>query len=114
MQAHEWVESFPGAVTVCDREGTIIELNYRAAQAFAKDGGRGLIGKNVLDCHPEPARTKLREMMTNQKANIYTIEKNGVKKLIYQAPWYANGEYAGFVEISLEIPFETPHFIRQG
>jgi hypothetical protein len=37
-----------------------------------------------------------------------------VKKLIYQTPWYAGGEYAGFVEISLEIPFEMPHFIRQG
>lgn len=114
MQPHEWVESFPGAVTVCDREGIIIELNDRAVRAFAKDGGRGLIGQNVLDCHPEPARTKLREMMADQKPNVYTTEKNGVKKLIYQTPWYAGGEYAGFVEISLEIPFEMPHFVRQG
>ena len=40
------------------------------------------------------------------------IEKNGVKKIIYQSPWYKEGEYAGFVELSLEIPLEMPHFIR--
>jgi hypothetical protein len=32
--------------------------------------------------------------------------------LIYQSPWYRDGQYAGFVEISLEIPFDMPHFIR--
>lgn len=113
MPAHEWVKSFPGAITVCDRDGTILELNDRAVQSFANDGGEGLIGQNVLDCHPEPARSKLRQMMAEQKANVYTIEKNGVKKLIYQTPWYSGGEYAGFVEISLEIPFEMPHFTRR-
>jgi hypothetical protein len=44
-----------------------------------------------------------------REKNVYTIEKNGVKKLIYQSPWYYNGEYAGFVELSLEIPFEMEH-----
>ncbi len=114
MQTHEWVKGFPGAVTVCDRNGIIIELNDRAVQSFASDGGERLIGKNVLNCHPEPAQAKLREMMAERKANVYTVEKNGVKKLIYQTPWYAHGEYAGFVEISLEIPFDMPHFVRQG
>jgi len=51
-------------------------------------------------------------MLAAGEKNIYTIEKNGVKKLIYQSPWYQNGKYAGFVELSLEIPFEMPHFIR--
>ena len=40
-------------------------------------------------------------------------EKNGVKKLIYQTPWYENGEFMGLVEFSLEIPFEMPHYIRK-
>jgi hypothetical protein len=51
-------------------------------------------------------------MMLEKRQNIYTIEKNGVKKLIYQTPWYQDGQYAGFIELSLEIPFEMPHFIR--
>jgi hypothetical protein len=107
-----WVKEFPGAVTVCAPDGTILEMNDKAASSFQKDGGRALIGKNVLDCHPEPARKTLADLMQARQGNAYTIEKNSIKKLIYQSPWFLNGEYAGFIEISLEIPNEMPHFVR--
>jgi hypothetical protein len=45
---------------------------------------------------------------------VYTIEKNGVRKLIFQAPWFQDGKYAGLVELALEIPAEMPHFVRDG
>lgn len=112
MKRHTWVQEFAAAITASDARGKIIEMNAKAAQTFEKDGGTKLIGTNVLDCHPEPARSKLRSIMENRKPNVYTIEKAGVKKLIYQAPWYKNGEYAGVVELSFEIPFEMPHFVR--
>ena len=112
MNELDWVKEFPAAVTVCDEGGILLEMNDKAAKTFEKDGGRKLIGSNMLDCHPEPARTKTERLLTAREKNVYTIEKNGVKKLIYQSPWYRNGEYAGFVELSLEIPFELPHFIR--
>ncbi len=112
MPIPDWTREFPGAITVCDRDGTILDMNDRAAQVFAADGGRALIGRNVLDCHPEPARAKLRGLLGSGKPNVYTIEKNGVRKLIYQAPWYQDGEYRGFVELSLEIPEAMPHFVR--
>ena len=108
----EWIKDFPGAVTLCDESGVILEMNDAAVRTFESDGGAALIGKNVFDCHPEPARTKLRNIMAERRINIYTIEKNGVKKLIYQAPWTRQGRYRGFVELSLEIPFEMPHFVR--
>jgi transcriptional regulator with PAS, ATPase and Fis domain len=107
-----WIKEFPAAVTVCDPDGIILEMNDKAVITFAKDGGLALIGKNMLDCHPDPARGKLERLMDSRQVNVYTIEKNGVKKLIYQSPWQLNGKYAGFVEISLEIPFEMPHFVR--
>jgi len=113
MPKHNWIKEFPGAITVCDRQGIIVEMNDKAAKSFQDDGGYDLIGKNLLGCHPEPSRTKLKELLDSQKTNVYTIEKKGVKKLIYQAPWYKDGEYAGLVEFSLEIPFEMPHFIRE-
>ncbi len=113
MDDHCWMKEFTGAMMVCDREGTILEMNDKSAKSYAADGGYALVGKNALDCHPEPARTKLKAMLADGRANIYTIEKNGVKKLIYQSPWYQNGQYAGFVELSLEVPFEMPHFIRK-
>ena len=111
---HEWIKDFPGAITVCDPNGIILEMNERSAVVFKDDGGMALIGSNLFDCHPEHSRTKLEGMMARQERNVYTIEKNGVKKLIYQTPWYQDDVYAGFVELSLEIPFEMPHFLREG
>jgi len=112
MNDGEWDKEFPGAVTVCDTEGKILRMNKRSIEVFAADGGAGLIGANVLDCHPEPSRSKLAGMMAGRKTNVYTIRKDGKKKLIYQAPWYRDGVYAGFVELSLEVPWDLPHFDR--
>jgi len=112
MSDYTWIKGFPGAITVCDTAGIILEMNVKSEEMFQEDGGRKLIGANVLDCHPKAARAKLEKMMETQQANVYTIEKKGVKKLIYQAPWYQDGQYAGFIELALEIPFEMPHFVR--
>jgi hypothetical protein len=111
--SHSWVKEFPGAVTVCDPTGIILEMNDRAMAMFSADGGASLVGSNVLDCHPEPARSQLQEMLVTRRANVYTTEKNGRKKLLYQTPWYVDGQYAGFVELGLELPAEMPHFVRQ-
>jgi transcriptional regulator with PAS, ATPase and Fis domain len=112
MSEQDWIKEFPAAVTVCDADGIILEMNDKAAKTFEKDGGRNLIGCNMLDCHPEQARPKTEALLAARQKNVYTIEKNGIKKLIYQSPWYRDGEYAGFVELSLEIPFQLPHFVR--
>ena len=114
MAENEWVREFEGSVIVCDENGMITEMNDRAAKSYAAEGGRALIGVNVLRCHPEPARTKLAGLMAGRTKNVYTIEKAGVKKLIYQSPRMEGGEFRGFVELSLEIPFDMPHFIRKG
>lgn len=112
MSEHEWIREFPAAVTVCDSAGFLLEMNDKAAKTFEKDGGLELIGRNMLDCHPEPARSKTERLLAAREKNVYTIEKHGIKKLIFQSPWYKNGQYAGFVELSMEIPFELPHFVR--
>lgn len=111
---HAWVAGLPGAVTVCDRHGVILEMNDKAAATFEADGGRALIGSNLLDCHPEPSRSLVADLLAHPRVNAYTIEKRGVRKLIYQAPWYEGGTFAGIVELSLEIPATMPHFVRQG
>lgn len=109
---HAWIKEFPAAITVCDRDGIILEMNDKAARTFEADGGYALIGANMLECHPQPARTKTERLLAAKQKNVYTIEKKGIKKLIFQSPWYVDGGYAGFVELSLEIPFELEHFIR--
>jgi transcriptional regulator with PAS, ATPase and Fis domain len=112
MNFPDWIGEFPGAVTVCDAQGVIVYMNEKSKATFAADGGGALVGNNVLDCHPAAARARLAQLMAAQQTNVYTIEKNGIKKLIYQAPWIQDGQYAGIVELSLEIPFEMPHFVR--
>ena len=112
MLLPNWIENFPGALTVCDAAGVIIYMNAKSAQTYAADGGRALIGRNLLDCHSESSRGKLQKLMESHQKNIYTIEKNGVKKLIFQAPWFEGEQFAGILELSVEIPFEMPHFLR--
>ena len=102
------------AVTICDKEGKILEMNDKSRKTFLKPGQEDLIGKNVLDCHPEPAHSLLADTLQNPRTNVYTIEKKGVKKLIYQTPWYVEGEFMGFMELSMEIPFEMKHCVRGG
>ena len=98
-EAFAWIQEFPGAVTVCDSDGIILAMNDKSIRTFQDSGGAALIGSNLFDCHPG-------------RTNVYTIEKKGIKKLIYQSPWYVKGSYRGFVELSLEIPAEIPHFVR--
>lgn len=112
MEQHAWIKNFPGAVTVCDCDGFVLEMNDKAIGTFDKEGGASLIGSNLFDCHSPASQDKLREMIASEQPNIYTIEKKGIKKLIYQAPWYTDGVFSGLVELSLEIPFDMPHFVR--
>lgn len=112
MNKGSWINEFPAAITVCDQRGIIVEMNDKSSSTFADDGGKDLIGTNLLACHPEPSRTIVQELLNSGKSNVYTIEKGGIRKLIYQSPWYENGKYAGLVELSLPIPDEMPHFVR--
>jgi hypothetical protein len=109
-----WVERFPGAVMLTDPEGIIVHMNDAAAVVFAKDGGRALVGRSVLDCHPEPSRAKLATLLSDRATNVYSIEKNGRRRIIYQTPWYDGERYGGLMELSLPLPAEMPHFVRGG
>jgi transcriptional regulator with PAS, ATPase and Fis domain len=112
MSYPTWLETFPGAITVCDAASIILYMNAKSAKTYAANGGKALLGSNLLDCHTESSRAKLEKLIAARQKNVYTIEKNGVKKLIFQTPWFEDEQYAGFIEVSLEIPFEMPHFLR--
>lgn len=107
-----WSDEFEGAVTICDRKGIITYMNNVSKKQFLKYGGGDLVGSNLLDCHPEPSRSKLAEMLKAPVTNTYTTEKAGIKKIIHQSPLYENGMFSGLIEISFELPQPLPHFIR--
>jgi transcriptional regulator with PAS, ATPase and Fis domain len=108
----EWFEKLDGNVIVCDANGIVIYMNETAIRNYEKDGGAALIGQNLLDCHNETSRKKIMEIMTTHQKNVYTIEKRGRKKIIYQTPWMDGELFKGIVELSLEIPFEMLHYQR--
>ena len=112
MDSNTWINDFPAAVTVCDNEGIIIEMNEEARRVFAKYGGAALIGQNLMDCHAPKSRDIIRHLLDTGEKNVYTITKNGQKKLIYQSPWFENGRVMGLVEISLPLPKDMSHFDR--
>jgi len=112
MENNNWFKHFPGAITVTDVNGTISAMNDASAEMFQKDGGYALLGKSVFDCHPPTSQTKVRALYENAAANIYTIQKNGKKMLIYQTPYFNEGRFAGMVEMCLDLPASIPHFDR--
>ena len=112
MKYSQWVQQFPGAVTICDKDGVILYMNDLAAELFEKNGGSQLIGTNVLECHPGSARAKLRQMLASRETDIFHVEENGIKRIVYDAPWYVDGEYCGFVELSFEVPRDIRTFFR--
>ena len=53
----KWSDELPFvAITICDKEGKIIDMNRRSIATYEKDGGKALIGKQLMDCHPERAK----------------------------------------------------------
>jgi len=110
VTGNEWVEEFPGTITIVDRDGFIVYMNECAAAKYGASGGQ--IGGSVFDCHPLAAARKLREMMDARQPYVYTTERGGKGKIVCQSPWYQDGEYAGFVEFTMEAALPLPHFVR--
>jgi hypothetical protein len=108
----DWARELPVAITVCDQHAIILYMNQKSIDTFENSGGVTLIGKSLFDCHATRSSEIIKELLITGKNNIYTIEKNGLKKLICQVPWYIEGNIGGLVEISIQLPENMPHFIR--
>lgn len=112
MQNNNWSDGLNVAITVSDNEGKILYMNDKSAATFQKYGGAALVGSSLRNCHKPESWSHIMEMMAAGSTNVYTIEKEGIRKLIYQTPWYTDGKVSGLVEFSLVLPEQMPHFIR--
>ena len=111
MNNFDWAEGMACAVTAADQEGVIKHLNFSARAQYKKYGDH--VGKSLYDCHGERAAGIIRRLLAEGGTNAYTIEKNGVRKMIYQtACTGADGRVEGIVEVSMVIPDELPHYVR--
>jgi DUF438 domain-containing protein len=108
MNQPEWIKEFPSAINICDKEGILLYLNDKSLKFFEKYGGEKLIGTNIIECHTGDSLEKFKDMLKNPYTNCYISVKNGNNRVIYQAPWYKDGEYMGIVEMILDVPPEMP------
>lgn len=106
-QTFPWADELDCAVTVCDTEGIVLFQNSRSLAVNGNVSGRSLI-----PCHNDRSRGIIARLLAEGGKNVYTIQKQGVRKLIYQTVWRREGVIGGLVEFSLEIPEEMPHYVR--
>lgn len=111
MLEYPWIDSLPGAVTVCNRDGVIIYMNQKSKDTFSSGDDR-MIGQSIYDCHSPDSVRIIQELLLTGRSNSYTISKKGAMKFIHQTPFFVNGDIAGLVEFSFIIPEKLPHHNR--
>jgi len=108
----EWFAELPCSVMVCDKKYKILYMNDKAAEDHADDGGKALVGTDVMKCHPPDAQVKLRGVLASGRPNVYTTEETRKKKLVYQCQWKKGGRVCGVVQLVMELPRDMPHHVR--
>lgn len=106
----DWAKEMNCAITICDINGIILYMNDKAKATFASHGD--LIGKSLMDCHSDRSKEIIRHLLETGGVNSYTIEKQGIHKMIYQTAWKEDGVVKGLCEISMVIPADLPHYVR--
>lgn len=110
--ASEWIVTYPAEIMVCDQDGIILEMSNVSIQIYEKEGGAEMVGQNVFDHHVEPSKSQMMNVVKQKRHVIYTAERDGLKKLVSIAPWYRDGEYAGFALIVLDLPEKLPNIVK--
>jgi transcriptional regulator with PAS, ATPase and Fis domain len=108
----DFFKNIDAGLTISDENGIITYMNEKSAVIFEKYGGFELLNKKLSDCHPDSANAVINEMMASGKPNIYSIEKNGKKKIICQYPYQSDSGKSGLIELSIELPDDIKHFVR--
>lgn len=82
-----WAERLDCAVTVCDTQGVVVYQNVRSREVNGDVRGRSLI-----PCHNDRSQQIIHRLLSEGGKNVYTIQKRGVRKLIYQTVWHTGEE----------------------
>ncbi len=95
------------SITVSDTKGNVIYMNDKSKAVFGD-----MVGKNMMACHKQSSQETIKRLIGEKATNVYTIQKGELKKMIYQTPWYVDGEIKGLIEYSIILPDEMPHYVR--
>ena len=98
------------------KRGDVLNVGDKIADLYMNDKSKSvfsdMVGKNMMSCHKQSSQDKIKHLLSEKATNVYTIQKGDVKKMIYQTPWYVDGEIKGLVEYSIILPDEMPHYVR--
>jgi transcriptional regulator with PAS, ATPase and Fis domain len=108
LEQTRFFDSVNIGITVSDTEGRVLYMNDKSQSVFGS-----MVGSSMMGCHKEESQAIIRRLIAEAGTNAYTIEKKGVRKLIYQTPWYEDGRVAGLVEFSIVLPETMPHYVRE-
>ncbi len=98
------LEADRAAVVICDHEHTIVYMNPAAVNRYRKWGGKGLVGKSLLDCHNERSREMIVKVLNwfEKSADhnlVYTSYNEKENKDVYMvALRNGAGELIGYYE----------------
>ena len=104
----EWAKEVNFAITVTDINDNIIYMNNKSNATFSNIK----IGDNLAKCHNQNSNEIINNIKKENITNTYTIQKDGIKKIIHQTPWYSNGVVSGIVELSIVLPDNMSHHNR--
>jgi len=103
----DYYKSINISITVCDTEGIVVYQNEKSLATFGDK-----VGQSMMPCHQQRSQDIIRHLLDDAATNVYTIDKKGVKKMIYQTPWFDDGVVKGLIEFSIVLPEEMPHYVR--
>ena len=107
-----WLEKLPCSVMICDKNYKILYMNEMSAKDHAKDGGKKMVGTDLMDCHPLEAQAKMRKMLTSAQPNVYTMQWKKKKKLVYQCQWKRGRSVGGLFQLVFKIPEDIPNIVK--
>lgn len=99
----DYFKAFPFSVTVCDCKGVIVYMNDASIHQYKSDGGAALLGKSLIDCHPEPSRSKLLALLEKPKTHTYISENNAHPLFVVQSPWMDGEKAVGIIELLIPL-----------
>ncbi len=91
------------AIVICDLSNTIIYMNKFALDSYAKRG-INLVGKNLLDCHNDESKEKIKKVIkwfleSKDNNRVHTFFNEKQNKDVYMiALRNENGELVGYYE----------------
>lgn len=91
------------AVVICNLHHEIIYMNPAAIESYGNQGGAGLIGRSLLECHNEKSRKKVAEVIawfssSPQHNIVYTFHNEKQNKDVYMVALREGEKLIGYYE----------------